>query len=86
MVKHFAVYVMNQYFWYLVRGLCKDRVVIIDIYYTQVDRKRSHFGWTAVVLGSHCEVQPLHLLKVHRPVGYDLTCTTTQWLPQHFSS
>lgn len=59
---------------YLIRGLCEDWIVVVDVHYAHVNGQLRYPGRAAVVLGSDGEIQPLHLLKVHRAVGHDLTC------------
>lgn len=57
---------------YLVRGLVKDGVVVINVHNFQVDRNLSCAGWGPIVGGPHCEVKPVYLFVVHCPVGNNL--------------
>ncbi|KAK0135519.1 hypothetical protein N1851_028623 [Merluccius polli] len=50
---------------YLIRGLCEDRIVVVDVHYAHVDGQLRYPGRAAMVLRSDGEIQPLHLLKVH---------------------
>ena len=59
---------------YLVRGLFEDWIIVVDVHYPQVDGELNKPRWAAVIRSSHSEVQPLDLLKVHSPVGHNLTC------------
>ena len=60
---------------YLVRGLFEDWIVVVDIHYPQVDGELNIPRWASVICSLHSEVQPLDLLKVHSPVGHNLTCS-----------
>lgn len=51
----------------------KDGVVVVDVHDGQINRQLSYPGRTAMVLGPDRKIQPLHLLKIHRLIGHNLT-------------
>lgn len=58
---------------YLICRLKENRVVVIHVHDAQKNRQLSYPGGTAVVLGPYREIEPLHLLEIHRLVGHNLT-------------
>lgn len=57
---------------HLVGWLTENRVVVIDVHDLEVHGDLSGSAGRAIVGGPDGEVQPLHLLIVHCPVGHNL--------------